>query len=106
MVDFLLHLGATSWTFPKEQGHHAPNALLPQFVGPDDGNPHGWDRKRRCDQDYKDPPCGMCEGVGGVAWSDKNEDIQLAPCKPLLKPEEVNMSTVARPIYPKASDVA
>lgn len=29
-------------------GKHAPNALDPQFVGPDDGNPHGWDRKRRC----------------------------------------------------------
>jgi len=86
----------------QQPGHSAPNALLPQYVGPDDGNPHGWDRKRRCDQDYKDPPCGMCEGIGGVAWSDKNDDIHLTTCTPLLKPDEVNMSTVARPIYPKA----
>jgi len=82
-------------------GKTAPNALLPEFVGPDDGNPHGWDRQRRCDQDYKDPPCGLCEGVGGVAWSDKNEDIHLASCKILKRPEEVDKSTVAPPIYPK-----
>jgi len=82
-------------------GKHAPNALDPQFVGPDDGNPHGWDRKRRCDQDYKDPPCGICEGVGGIAWSDKNEDIEIASCVPLKRPDEVDMATVAPPIYPK-----
>jgi len=85
----------------RQPGHHAPNALDPKFIGPDDGNPHGWDRQRRCDQDYKDPPCGICEGIGGVAWSDKNEDIHLASCTPLKLPHEVDMSTVAPPIYPK-----
>jgi len=85
----------------EQPGKHAPNALDPQFVGPDDGNPHGWDRQRRCDQDYKSPPCGICEGVGGVPWSDANQDIHLASCTPLKQPEEVDMSTVAPPIYPK-----
>jgi len=86
----------------NQTGKHAPNALLPQYVGPDDGNPHGWDRKRRCDQDYKSPPCGICEGIGGVAWSDKNEDIHMTTCVPLKLPHEVDMSTVTWPVYPKA----
>jgi len=83
-------------------GTSPPNALDPKFhgKGPDDGNPHGWDRKRRCDQDQL-PPCQMCEGIGGRAWSDKNEDIELTPCTPLKKPEEVDKSTVAPPLYPK-----
>ena len=29
-----------------------------------DGNPHGWDRKRRCDHTAYEPPCGACEGYG------------------------------------------
>ena len=24
-----------------------------------DGNPHGWDRKRRCDHTAYEPPCGV-----------------------------------------------
>lgn len=82
-------------------GNFPPNALEPQYSGPDDGNPHGWDRNRRCDQDYKSPMCGICEGVGGECGSDKNEDIKLATCIPLQLPQDVNMSTVAKPIYPK-----
>ena len=31
-----------------------------------DGNPHGWDRKRRCDHTAYEPPCGACEGYGGI----------------------------------------
>jgi len=85
----------------EQEGKYAPNALEPQFVGPDDGNPHKWDRKRRCDQDYKDPPCGICEGIGGVAWSDKNEDIKITTCTPLKTPDQVDMKTVTSPIYPK-----
>merc|ERR1711988_524037 len=53
-------------------GTTAPNALNPKFHGPDDGNPHGWDRKRRCDQDQM-PRCQPCEGIGGHAYGDAND---------------------------------
>eukprot|EP00933_Yihiella_yeosuensis_P034621 TRINITY_DN280_c0_g1_i1.p1 TRINITY_DN280_c0_g1~~TRINITY_DN280_c0_g1_i1.p1 ORF type:complete len:549 (+),score=119.48 TRINITY_DN280_c0_g1_i1:79-1725(+) len=81
-------------------GTSAPDALKKRPYGPDDGNPHKWDRKRRCDQDQF-PRCQMCEGIGGKAWSDKNEDIELTPCTPVAAPKDVNMSTVAPPVYPK-----
>merc|ERR1712232_75404 len=68
--------------------------------GPDDGNPHGWDRKRRCDQDQM-PRCQLCEGVGGRAWSDKNEDIDLTLCEVVAEAKDVDKSTVAPPLYPK-----
>jgi hypothetical protein len=87
-------------------GTHAPDAHLPQYHGPDDGNPHGWDRKRRCDQDNKPGgpwggPCQICEGVGGQCWSDKNEDCHIATCVPVSLPNQTNMSTVHWPLYPK-----
>mmetsp|Transcript_63631 Transcript_63631/g.205022 ORF Transcript_63631/g.205022 Transcript_63631/m.205022 type:complete len:551 (+) Transcript_63631:63-1715(+) len=85
-------------------GTTAPDALDPKFHGPDDGNPKGWDRKRRCDQDQM-PRCAACEGIGGHAWSDKNEDIEMTPCEAVASPSEVNMSTVAPPLYPKAFTV-
>lgn len=82
-------------------GTSAPDVFkLNKTDGPDDGNPHGWDRKRRCDQDQI-PRCGLCEGVGGRAWSDSNSDIDLTPCTVVATPDQVNMSTVAPPLYPK-----
>ena len=48
-----------------------------------DGNPHNWDRRRRCDQTEYEPPCGVCEGVGGIAFGDDNQDITLTPCAPV-----------------------
>lgn len=51
--------------------------------GQTDGNPWGWDRQRRCDNDGYDPPCGLCEGVGGRVWSDKNSDIEITKCIPV-----------------------
>ena len=42
-----------------------------------DGNPHGWDRTRRCDQQDYDPPCGPCEGVGGIPHGSNNDQIDL-----------------------------
>lgn len=94
------------WCHSSQKDHDAgrpgtsvPDALK-KFDGPDDGNPKGWDRKRRCDQDQM-PRCQLCEGVGGRAWSDTNEDIELTPCEIVAEPEDVNMSTVAPPLYPK-----
>jgi len=99
------------WCHSTQAAHDAgmpgtspPDALDPKYVGPDDGNPKGWDRKRRCDQDQS-PRCKACEGIGGRAWSDANEDIDLTPCEVVALPDEVDMSTVAKPLYPKAFTV-
>jgi len=83
-------------------GTSVPDGLK-KTTGPDDGNPKGWDRKRRCDQDGL-PRCQICEGVGGRAWSDKNEDIDIVPCEVVAKHEDMDpetLKTVAPPLYPK-----
>jgi len=80
-------------------GTSVPDALK-KTTGPDDGNPKGWDRLRRCDQDQM-PRCQLCEGIGGRAWSDKNSDIDLTPCEIVAEAKDVDMSTVTPPIYPK-----
>jgi len=46
----------------------------------DDGNPHNWDRKRRCDHAGYTPKCGACEGIGGIAKSDEAADIKIPLC--------------------------
>jgi len=80
-------------------GTSVPNAL--NFTnGPDDGNPHHWDRIRRCDQDQM-PRCQLCEGIGGRAFHDNNSAINMTPCEIVATPDQVNMSTVAPPLYPK-----
>lgn len=67
---------------------------LPAVNGQFDGNPHNWDRKRRCDHFQYTPKCGACEGVGGIVWSDKNEDVKIVPCK-----IETSTSNPKRPIW-------
>jgi hypothetical protein len=107
---FINEKNSCDWCHSSQADHDAgvpgtsvPDALK-KFDGPDDGNPKGWDRKRRCDQDQM-PRCQLCEGVGGRAWSDKNEDIDLTPCEIVAEAKDVNMSTVAPPLYPKAFTV-
>ena len=39
--------------------------------GQSDGNPHNWDRRRRCDQIDYDPPCGICEVRSSTETSNK-----------------------------------
>ena len=41
----------------------------------------GWDRTRRCDQQDYDPPCGPCEGVGGIPTGSENDEITLTTCQ-------------------------
>jgi hypothetical protein len=74
--------------------------LVPLVASQKDGNPHGWDRKRRCDDEDYDPPCDLCEGYGGVAWSDRGSDIKLTTCTPIGRPEEVDKSTISEPFLP------
>jgi len=56
--------------------------------GQADGNPHSWDRTRRCDQQEYDPPCGPCEGVGGMPTGSDNNEITLTTCSVLGGPED------------------
>jgi len=65
-------------------------------MGADDGNPHCWTRARRCDgpNAHPDsgtgysPPCNVCEGVGGIPWGDKADEITIPECTPLAKATE------------------
>mmetsp|Transcript_41600 Transcript_41600/g.77447 ORF Transcript_41600/g.77447 Transcript_41600/m.77447 type:complete len:559 (-) Transcript_41600:181-1857(-) len=107
---FINEKNSCDWCHSTQAAHDAgvPGTSVPdgtkKTTGPDDGNPKKWDRKRRCDQDGL-PRCQLCEGVGGRAWSDKNEDIEITPCEIVAHPNEVNMSTVAPPLYPKSFTV-
>lgn len=65
--------------------------------GQDDGNPHKWDRIRRCDTFGYDPPCGVCEGVGGVVWGDDPKDYTPTSCSKVAGPEDIDPSTLKRP---------
>merc|ERR1719424_2638913 len=98
------------WCHSTQAAHDAgvPGTSVPdglkKTTGPDDGNPKKWDIKRRCDQDQM-PRCQLCQGVGGRAWSDKNEDIDLTPCEIVANASDVDMKTVALPLYPKVFTV-
>jgi len=61
---------------------------LHQAAAQADGNPHGWDRTRRCDQQDYDPPCGPCEGIGGIPTGSENDQITLTSCTVLGGPED------------------
>lgn len=52
----------------------------------------GWDRQRRCDWDYE-PRCGACGIIGGIAYGDKSEDIDMTACTPIKKYDEVRVYT-------------
>jgi len=98
------------WCHSTQAAHDAgvpgttPPDALKKTTGPDDGNPHKWDRKRRCDQDQM-PRCQLCEGVGGMVWSDKNEDIDLTTCEIVANASDVDQRTVTQPLYPKVFTV-
>jgi len=47
------------------------------------------------------PRCQMCEGIGGHAWADENDKIDLVDCEVVSPPNATNMSTVHWPLYPK-----
>ena len=49
----------------------------------------GWDRVRRCDQQDYDPPCGPCEGVGGIPTGSDNDDIALTSCTVVATPQDI-----------------
>jgi len=71
--------------------------LLYFVSGQDDGNPHGWDRVRRCDTFGYNPPCGICEGIGGIPFGDKPDDYYPTGCTKVAGPSEIDPSTLKRP---------
>jgi len=68
-----------------------------------DGNPHGWDRLRRCDEDCYDPVCGLCEGIGGIATSDEPGDYTPTKCIALQTADQIRAAgiTPVIPVWPK-----
>jgi len=68
--------------------------LVYQAKAQTDGNPHNWDRKRRCDGIGYDPPCGLCEGYGGIPSGDRNDQIKLTTCEPVASPDEIDPATL------------
>jgi len=69
----------------------------PLALGQSDGNPHEWDRQRRCDLFDYDPPCGLCEGYGGIPTGDRNDQIQLSTCTPVATADEIDPETLIPP---------
>ena len=83
----------------------AASSLFVTVYGLVDGNPWGWGRLRRCDDDYGiniDPnnpfsneTCGLCEGIGGIVWGDALEDFQATDCEIIATADEVRPVGVA-----------
>jgi len=69
---------------------------LPLAASQADGNPHNWDRNRRCDHSDYDPPCGPCEGLGGYVNSDIADHITVASCE---LEKVYDASTRIRPVW-------
>merc|ERR1711988_79571 len=71
--------------------------LLPSVAAQADGNPHNWDRKRRCDHTDYNPPCGPCEGIEGIATGDDNSAITLTTCEVVANASSIDPSTLIKP---------
>lgn len=56
-------------------------------------------RLKRCDWDY-DPPCGLCEGIGGYAWGDHEHQIAYVDCEPIALAEDLPADNITTPIWP------
>merc|ERR1719345_741596 len=110
-MDYSLHSFLLSvsllFLFSGVEALDKKSCVVPEGTeGADDGNPHCWDRIRRCDgpNAHPDggpgygPACGACEGLGGPAWGDKNEQIVLPKCSPLSSPG-VNDTQPVRPAW-------
>lgn len=80
---------------PHGQPQNCPN-------NPKTGKPWVfYNRTKRCEWDF-DPPCGMCEGIGGPIWGDNEDQWRPARCKPLIKPEDIPKDNITNPVCPKA----
>merc|ERR1711871_394416 len=76
------------------------SVTLAQYIGQGaDGNPHNWDRKRRCDHTDYTPVCGACEGYGGIPTGDDNDEITLTTCEIVANASSIDPSTLIKPVW-------
>jgi hypothetical protein len=76
------------------------------------GNPSVWytpmsdvgNRLKRCDWDF-DPPCGLCEGIGGYSWGDQEDEISYIDCKPVALAKDIPKDNITTPTWPVAFQV-
>lgn len=68
---------------------------------PEDPAHPGWNRQRRCDQNY-DPPCGPCEGLGGPYWGDKLSDFKPTTCQLVKAAADVPEAERILPAFPES----
>lgn len=61
-------------------------------------------RLKRCDADF-DPPCQMCEGIGGLVWGDQEHQIDYTTCRPMAGPKEIQPDNITSPVWPMAFTV-
>jgi len=73
-----------------------------------DGNPHNWNRTRRCDQFSSDCPalysnCSLCEGIGGLSKNDQDTTFVPTSCTPVATPSQLKQQGLSPiiPIWPK-----
>eukprot|EP00494_Astrolonche_serrata_P006746 UN06771 len=68
-----------------------------------DGNPHKWDRVRRCDESCFDPVCGLCEGIGGIATSDAPNDYTPTSCEVVGTAAQIRAAGIVPviPVWPE-----
>ena len=69
----VVHLNCTLRRPPLLTPDTAPRSFSPSFGG-------------------SQPPCGLCEGYGGIPFGDNNEDIHLTTCKPVANASDVEQA--------------
>jgi hypothetical protein len=84
-------------------------ATLSSVTAVCDGNPHGWNRQRRCDQfnaacpDASWASCNPCDGVGGLSSNDSMGSFTPTSCRVVATPAELKQQgkEPILPIWPK-----
>jgi len=74
-------------------------SIQTKVAGQADGNPHNWDRRRRCDHTDYDPPCGVCEGYGGIPTGNDNDEITLTTCVPVASANDIDPKDLIKPVW-------
>lgn len=64
----------------------------------EDENVHKWNRQRRCDEGFR-TPCGPCEGVGGLVWGDRQDQIDYTSCSVVSGPDAIPRDELPTPVW-------
>jgi hypothetical protein len=89
--------GVPAGTCPVDQKTGKPSVWYAPMS--DVGN-----RLKRCDWDF-DPPCGLCEGIGGYSWGDQENDISYIDCKPVALAKDIPKDNITTPTWPVSFQV-